>query len=69
MRVIFNHNGRTYSGTVDSRANWGPGRYNPELESDWYVEFTHDQQSAGRTGDPGYVKERPDGAKNLRFEE
>lgn len=66
--VTFRFQGRTYRGPVTSKANWGPGRYdNGASASDWYVEFTHDAKSAGRTGDPGYVKEIPDGVSGLTF--
>lgn len=65
QRVIFNHGGRTYSGPVTSAANYSFD----ETAPNWYVEFVNDAQSAGRTGDPGYVKQLPDGVTNLRFEE
>lgn len=74
QRVIFNHGGKTYSGTVNSAANY-PIR-NLDVDRDapdayaenWYVEFHHDEKSAGPTGQAGYVKQVPDGVGNLRFE-
>lgn len=72
QRIVFDYGNKTYSGIVtanhgDQNAYHGGERIRPE--TNFYVEFVHDAQSAGPTGDPGYVKEQPDGVRNLRFED
>jgi hypothetical protein len=75
--VIIKHQGRVYRGPVQSKANYpisagqtfdmGRQTYANDIPENWYVEFTHDEKSAGRTGDPGYVKQVMDGVTSLTF--
>ena len=48
-------NGKVYSGIISSYADYGCNG-----QSDRYIEFVHNEESAGRTGDPGYIKEQYD---------
>jgi hypothetical protein len=63
LTVIITHPQGVYRGPVTSRQNMGT-----DQAPNWYVEFTHDSKSAGRTGDPGYWKQALDGG-TCTFEE
>jgi hypothetical protein len=75
--VVIKHGGRVYRGPVKSKANYpirkgqpydmGKQTYGEDHPNNWYVEFTHDDKSAARTGDPGYVKQIPDGVSSVEF--
>jgi hypothetical protein len=53
--IVKMSNGAIYRGPVSSLRDFGTTN-----EPDRYIEFTHDAQSDGRTGDPGYLKEQYD---------
>lgn len=56
MYITITHPAGTYSGAVKTRVNQGTDK-----DPNWYVEFTHDKDSKGPTGDPGYWKQGLDG--------
>lgn len=53
-RIAIARSGRRYTGIVTEANNWG-------RECGWYIQFTHDERSDGRKGEPGYWKQGEDG--------
>jgi hypothetical protein len=53
MLVQITVGSKVYGGPVKSRNNVS----NDPQDPTWYVEFTHDEKSAGPTGQPGYWKQ------------
>lgn len=53
-RIAIHARGRRYTGIVQTAENWG-------RSDGWYIQFTHDAESAGNRGEPGYWKQGCDG--------
>lgn len=60
MQIQIHAPGGLYSGRVKSRVNNGTTQ-----APNWYVEFTHDEASMGKTGAPGYWKQQLDGGRGF----